>query len=441
MCRPRSARFRRASSRKRSASSPRGCRWSTSAIADGRSRRWPFETRFLGAVAPGDDIELSVEIDDVDDDAVSYRGGAEVNGSARDRIERLPGSHAACGRFRCARDVARALCAALRRRRAPDRFHGVAIPRDNCRARSPENRARNHAVPASAPFFADHFPRRPVFPATLLLNAQIGLADALAREANRGQGPGALPVAMTHVKMRAFIVPGQEVDSCAEVTGKRMADAHRTETRDGDGKTIATARVEFVAPDADTMTVRKRVAITGLGLVTPVGNDVATTWDAVLHGKSGGAPISELRRQRLSGAHRGRGEEFRRSCPDRRPQAAEAHQPFASLCACGGRAGAARRRHSPDGRRRDALGLHARRRHDGRRFLRSRRHAGALGRGRRPARRPAAVRWPGERPARVLPQQLRGGLVADHAPARHSWLCVGGAYGLRVRRPGGRDGR
>jgi beta-ketoacyl-acyl-carrier-protein synthase II len=40
------------------------------------------------------------------------------------------------------------------------------------------------------------------------------------------------------------------------------------------------------------MTARKRVAITGLGLVTPVGNDVATTWDAVLHGKSGGAQIS-----------------------------------------------------------------------------------------------------------------------------------------------------
>jgi 3-oxoacyl-[acyl-carrier-protein] synthase II len=37
---------------------------------------------------------------------------------------------------------------------------------------------------------------------------------------------------------------------------------------------------------------RRRVAITGLGLVTPVGNDVATTWSSVLGGRSGAAPIS-----------------------------------------------------------------------------------------------------------------------------------------------------
>jgi 3-oxoacyl-[acyl-carrier-protein] synthase II len=37
---------------------------------------------------------------------------------------------------------------------------------------------------------------------------------------------------------------------------------------------------------------KRRVAITGLGLVTPVGNDVASTWAALLAGRSGGAAIS-----------------------------------------------------------------------------------------------------------------------------------------------------
>jgi 3-oxoacyl-[acyl-carrier-protein] synthase II len=42
------------------------------------------------------------------------------------------------------------------------------------------------------------------------------------------------------------------------------------------------------------MTERRRVAITGLGLVTPVGNDVASTWAALLAGRSGAAQITSF---------------------------------------------------------------------------------------------------------------------------------------------------
>jgi 3-oxoacyl-[acyl-carrier-protein] synthase II len=38
----------------------------------------------------------------------------------------------------------------------------------------------------------------------------------------------------------------------------------------------------------------RRVAVTGLGLVTPLGNDVAATWDALLAGHSGVAPITHF---------------------------------------------------------------------------------------------------------------------------------------------------
>ena len=37
-----------------------------------------------------------------------------------------------------------------------------------------------------------------------------------------------------------------------------------------------------------------RVVVTGLGCVTPVGNDVPATWDALLAGKSGGALITRF---------------------------------------------------------------------------------------------------------------------------------------------------
>jgi 3-oxoacyl-[acyl-carrier-protein] synthase II len=36
----------------------------------------------------------------------------------------------------------------------------------------------------------------------------------------------------------------------------------------------------------------KRVAVTGLGAITPLGNDVATTWQAMLSGESGAGPIT-----------------------------------------------------------------------------------------------------------------------------------------------------
>jgi 3-oxoacyl-[acyl-carrier-protein] synthase II len=40
--------------------------------------------------------------------------------------------------------------------------------------------------------------------------------------------------------------------------------------------------------------VKRRVAVTGLGLVTPLGNTVATTWEAMLAGRSGAGPITRF---------------------------------------------------------------------------------------------------------------------------------------------------
>src|SRR5690606_1067669 len=37
-----------------------------------------------------------------------------------------------------------------------------------------------------------------------------------------------------------------------------------------------------------------RVVVTGVGLVTPVGNDAPTTWNALLEGKSGAGPITQF---------------------------------------------------------------------------------------------------------------------------------------------------
>ena len=38
----------------------------------------------------------------------------------------------------------------------------------------------------------------------------------------------------------------------------------------------------------------RRVVVSGLGLVSPVGNTVASTWDALCKGKSGIGPLTEF---------------------------------------------------------------------------------------------------------------------------------------------------
>jgi 3-hydroxymyristoyl/3-hydroxydecanoyl-(acyl carrier protein) dehydratase len=221
------------------------------------------ETRFLASVAPGDVIQLAVEIDHVDDDAVSYRGFANVNGKRVIELNDCLGPMLPAAEFdapEALRERFALLCGAGA---PPDRFKGVVDPTVKPVEHVPgESMRATLRVPASAPFFADHFPRRPVFPATLLLNSQIGMATRLAREANPAQDePARIPSRMTHVKMRAFIVPGQELDSQVELTGARDTDAKHPvvkddvtrvalSARDADGKTIATARLEFVAARA-----------------------------------------------------------------------------------------------------------------------------------------------------------------------------------------------
>jgi 3-hydroxymyristoyl/3-hydroxydecanoyl-(acyl carrier protein) dehydratase len=211
------------------------------------------ETHFRRDVAPGDVIDLVVELDHVDDDAVSYCGFASVRGERVVELNHCLGPMLPAADFDSPAAL-RERFALLRGPGAPaDRFKGVVEPvvETTEHVCGESVRARLH-VPATAAFFADHFPRRPVFPATLLLQSQIGLATRLAREAGRVLHERELvPARMTHVKMRAFIVPGQEVDLQAEVSGVPDETTRMTlNARDLQGKTIATARLEFVAARA-----------------------------------------------------------------------------------------------------------------------------------------------------------------------------------------------
>ena len=131
------------------------------------------------------------------------------------------------------------------------------------------------------------------------------------------------------------------------------------------------------------MKPRRRVAITGIGLVTPVGNDVATTWASLDGAKSGAAPITVFDASGFTTRIAAEVKHFDRgviTAPRKLLNYANRSHGFALAAA------EEAMRDSgieTDGRRRSALGLRGRHRHDGRQLRRALRRAAPF----RPRRR------------------------------------------------------
>jgi len=205
------------------------------------------ETIFHRDVAPGSRLELVVDIESCDDEAVAYGGSAEVDGETVIELKHCLGPMLPVQDFDspdAMRERYRLLCG----EGAPSgRFHGVADP-DLVAIESASGKSARAVlrVPRSAPFFADHFPRRPVFPATLLLDSQIRLAMELARSSIQlSAGTRLVPQRMTNVKVRAFIVPGQDVDLATELVSAHGASSTARLSAAVDGRSVATARLEI----------------------------------------------------------------------------------------------------------------------------------------------------------------------------------------------------
>lgn len=204
------------------------------------------ETRFLDDAHPGATLELSVTIDQCDDEAVAYGGEARSNGKRLIELCDCLGPMLPVSDFDDP-DALRARFALLRGKgAAPGRFRGVETPKVEVgeRVAGQSLRARL-SVPREASFFNDHFPRRPVFPATLLLDTQIELALDLARSADWAAGRAVLPHKVTHVKMRSFITPGQALDLAIDMKPPVDGLAKATMQAAADGRTVAGARLEI----------------------------------------------------------------------------------------------------------------------------------------------------------------------------------------------------
>ena len=212
------------------------------------------EIRFGPDVRPGQRLDIEVSIDTCELDAVSYSARVDADGVCVLELDHSVGPMLPMEEFDSP-DAVRERFELLCGPGAPSgRYKGVPEPDVEIVARVPEQRVvAMLRVPKEAAFFADHFPRRPVYPGTLLLDAHIGVSLKFAAESKRWP-PGTRFAAsrILGMKMRSFTSPGEVLELWVEVDPP--SDPTRSTAKTGvrkNGKTIATGGIEVTARSSD----------------------------------------------------------------------------------------------------------------------------------------------------------------------------------------------
>ena len=191
------------------------------------------ETRFGAPFGPGDTLDLEVTMESATDSDVAYHGRALVNGEAALVLGHALGPMLPAGEFDDPEAMRADFVTLTTTGAAANRFAGVAAPAIDVAERVNGRIRATLAIPTHAPYFADHFPRKPVFPATLLMDALGALAASAAGEGVRVAG-------MQDVKVRQFMPPGETLAIAVDLDdggeeGRVVAKMQ--------GKPAATARV------------------------------------------------------------------------------------------------------------------------------------------------------------------------------------------------------
>jgi len=166
-------------------------------------------------------LQLAAELESVDIETVGYHGTAHIDGNTVIRLLDCVGPMVPVDDFD-EPDLVRARLSLLRSCGAtPGGFDGLSpLVLERIEGELAESVSAVLQVPADAPFFADHFPRRPVFPGALLMHASIQTAAMLAAEVSSDNGGRWLPRTISNVKLRSFISPGEALRLEARRTGQ-----------------------------------------------------------------------------------------------------------------------------------------------------------------------------------------------------------------------------
>jgi 3-hydroxymyristoyl/3-hydroxydecanoyl-(acyl carrier protein) dehydratase len=203
------------------------------------------ETRYRGAALPGQTLQLAADIERCDEEAIAYGGTASIDGRCVLELEHCVGPMLPMAEFD-APDAVRADFETLAGPGAPNgRFAGVDAPHLETTEHSAGERVRAVlSVPEAATYFDDHFPRRPVYPGTLLMDNLSTLALRLADDLPALHGSGLAVARVRDVKIRSFTAPGQALELEAHVQSSSADGAQLKLAARADGRTVATARID-----------------------------------------------------------------------------------------------------------------------------------------------------------------------------------------------------
>lgn len=172
---------------------------------------------FSGSVKPGDVLELEATLVKADLEAVGYDGVAKVNGETVVRLLDTLGPMVPMAEYDDPAAMRARYDLLISNGAEPFAFGGVPAMGTEKTGGTPGESAEGLLrVPENAAFFGDHFPRKPVFPGTLLMNLKLGFALEFAR----GMGGNWKASAACDVKLRSFMPPGEVLDLKAEVDSR-----------------------------------------------------------------------------------------------------------------------------------------------------------------------------------------------------------------------------
>ncbi len=200
----------------------------------------------LAPAIPGAVLDLAVDLESMDGDALAYGGTARIDGVPVLRLRHCVGPMVPVKDFddpeavRLRFDLLRGPGA------TPGAFAGLPpLPLSAAGGERGQSARARLQVPASAAFFGDHFPRRPVFPGSLLMHANLQLVAGLLAELPPPKAPARWALPTVHdMKLRAWIPPGETLELEARLEERTESALTLTiETRRGQ-RVVGGARVQ-----------------------------------------------------------------------------------------------------------------------------------------------------------------------------------------------------